>query len=401
MGIYDRNEPTSSDSSSAPVVAAPSDEPAYDEPQSREEPSVLTSDEDRPIDTDEDEFDAVSSRGNAVALKLLGGPLLLAVCVATLFLGLGRPSLWEPAEPQFADASRQMVASGDYLTPYFNGLPQFETPVLFNWLQALSFRNLGVTEYTARMPAALAGLGCVLLVFLIGLQLFGARAAVLGGIALATTYQFVVVSRSGVSDAPGLFFMLVVLYGFIRALETERPGGWFAVVAWIAVALGVLTQGLLGLMPLIVWIVYLVLTGRPGGFLRMRFATGVLFALLVVSPWYFYMAWMHGRAFVEIALLADIMARYSSVNAQGSIDFAVASARAWPAHAAPWTLYALAAVAFGLLNWGSLETGAATRRGALHHLDLGRCSRCARSRESGCRIPCCRCIRRALCWSAS
>ena len=122
-------------------------------------------------------------------VKLLALPILVLLAVPTIFLGLGRTSLWEPDEPRFAESSRQMLASGDYWTPYFNGGASFDDPVLFYWLQATTFRQLGTSEYTARMPTALAGLGCLLLVYLLGFRLFSARAGLLTAVALATTFR--------------------------------------------------------------------------------------------------------------------------------------------------------------------------------------------------------------------
>ena len=364
MTIYDRDEPIESNQDEPREPEADASTEANEDaavgeaPPPEAEPEYRSTPEQTPEADETPEAAAVDSTNagaNALTLKLLAVPLLVIVCAPALFLGLGRSTLWEPDEPRLAEASRQMVASGDYLTPYLDGLPRFDPPVLTYWLQALTFQRLGISEYAARMPAALAGLGCVLLIYLIGMRLFTARAALLGAIILATTFGFVVQSRSGLTDVPLLFFTLLGLYGFIRAVDAPPPGGRFALLAWLAIALGVLTKGPAGLLPLIIWIPYLLLSGRWGGLRRMRFSSGALIALVIAAPWYLYMAWTHGRAFVELALLSEVMRGYTSPDVTGPMRDPMADLRVWPMHALPWTIYFVGAVA-SAVGWRTIAS---------------------------------------------
>ena len=135
---------------------------------------------------------------------------IVAVWALTTMAGLGSTSLSEPDEPRFAEATRQMFLRGDFLTPYFNGVPRFEKPILFYWMQAPAFAILGPTETAARLPAALCTLGVLLLTFL-GERLFTLRAGYVGALILATTFRFAVWSRQGLTDVPVLFFMVAAL----------------------------------------------------------------------------------------------------------------------------------------------------------------------------------------------
>src|SRR5687768_11361646 len=94
--------------------------------------------------------------------------LLLMVWALTMALGLGNTALWEPDEPRFAEATRQMFERGNFLTPWFNDRPRFEKPVLLYWLQAPFVALLGPTETAFRIPSALAGLLTLLLIYRIG-----------------------------------------------------------------------------------------------------------------------------------------------------------------------------------------------------------------------------------------
>jgi len=91
--------------------------------------------------------------------------LFLAACVVFLyFLGLGQMGLIGPDEPRYAQVAREMLRTGDFVTPHLNGQPWFEKPPLYYWMAAASFAAFGVNEWAARLPAALAA-SCFLILF--------------------------------------------------------------------------------------------------------------------------------------------------------------------------------------------------------------------------------------------
>ena len=90
---------------------------------------------------------------------------ILVIATLAIVAGLGNATLWEPDEPRFAEATRQMFHRGDFVTPYLNGVPRFEKPILFYWTQAAAFTIFGDNEFAARLPSAVAGVGIVLVLF--------------------------------------------------------------------------------------------------------------------------------------------------------------------------------------------------------------------------------------------
>ena len=150
--------------------------------------------------------------------------MVAGVCALTLFAGLGRAALWEPDEARYAEATRQMLARGDFLTPWYNDAPRFEKPILFYWMQLPFVAALGSTELAARLPVALSASGCVVLTWLIGARLFGATAAWLAALVLATSFRFVMFAHQGLTDIPALLFELIALYAFLRA-DAHPSGG--------------------------------------------------------------------------------------------------------------------------------------------------------------------------------
>lgn len=272
---------------------------------------------------------------------------MVVVWLATSLFGLGSLSFAEPDEPRFAEATRQMFARHDFLTPYFNGVPRFEKPILFYWMQAVTFAAVGPGETAARLPAALAGLGCLLLTFAIGRRLLGETAAVAGAVVLGTTFRFVVWTRQGLTDIPVMFFTVAALYAWIRALDEPARSPVFALAGWVAIGLAALTKGPVAVLPVLIVAAYLILTRQWSGFRRWHLPSGVLVALVIALPWYAWMTWLHGHAFVDFALGYEVFARYGYPGA----TFPSANrsflwyAAIYPGDAAPWTLFIAAGVA--------------------------------------------------------
>ena len=118
---------------------------------------------------------------------LVRAGVLVLLCLALYFMGLGQRHLWDADEGLHASTSKVMVQTGNWLVPQFNGEPFYDKPPLFNWLVALSFVFFGFTEFAARFPAALIGAVTVLATYRFGRQLVSESGAFLGAIVLATS----------------------------------------------------------------------------------------------------------------------------------------------------------------------------------------------------------------------
>jgi 4-amino-4-deoxy-L-arabinose transferase-like glycosyltransferase len=291
-----------------------------------------------------------SARSSAARLALL-----LLVATVSIGAGLGRASLWEPDEPRFAEATRQMFARGDFLTPYFNGVPRFEKPILLYWLQAVSFVVIGPGELAARLPSALAGIGCVLLLYLLASRLASARAALLAALVLATMFRFVTLSRQGLTDVPTLFFMMATLYGFVCATTPpfSRGAVWGA---WLAIGLGILTKAAVGVLPLVIWLSYAAIRRRVDLVTKIRPVAGLALATAVAAPWYVAMVVLHGRPFLEFAIGHEMVARVLSEQSFAPPRGFFYYFRIWPGDAAPWSVVFVAALAWFATRWRRLDT---------------------------------------------
>jgi 4-amino-4-deoxy-L-arabinose transferase-like glycosyltransferase len=215
--------------------------------------------------------------------------LLVAVSAGLFLVNLGTPSLWDIDEGHNAEAAREMMVAGNAVVPTFNYELRTDKPALLYWLQIGAYRLLGVNEFAARLPSALAALGAVLVTYELGVLLFGASAGLLAGLVLASTVMFCAAAHFANPDALLLFFSSLSLLFFWRSFA--RGGrGWF-VPAGIASGLAVLAKGPVGLvLPGAVVVLFLLWCHWLRLLFDRRLGWGVLAFGLVALPWYGWVA---------------------------------------------------------------------------------------------------------------
>ena len=243
----------------------------------------------------------------------------IKACLACLFLllwfgALDERALFHPDEGRYAEIPREMVASGDWITPRLNGLKYFEKPVLQYWITAASYVALGQEEFVTRLWPAVAGFLTLLLVYSMGRRLAGVRAGVVAAAVLATSFQFFVFSQLLTLDMGLCFFLTLALYGFfasqdLRATPRQQRNG--AIIVWFAMALAVLSKGLVGVvLPALVLIVYIVIE-REWRFLgRLHWAIGVPVFLVIALPWFIWVQ-VRNPEFFQFFFIREHFGRYA------------------------------------------------------------------------------------------
>jgi 4-amino-4-deoxy-L-arabinose transferase-like glycosyltransferase len=98
-----------------------------------------------------------------MSLHLTNLAILALLAALLVFLGLGSMGLTDRDEGRNAEAGREMLETGDWVSPTFNYEPRFAKPALVYWLMSLSYHWFGVDEFSARLPSAVFGLGLILL----------------------------------------------------------------------------------------------------------------------------------------------------------------------------------------------------------------------------------------------
>ncbi|ASC73924.1 Undecaprenyl phosphate-alpha-4-amino-4-deoxy-L-arabinose arabinosyl transferase 2 [Halomicronema hongdechloris C2206] len=298
----------------------------------------------------------------SVPTLIVGASILWVLLISWVAFGwqLGSTGLVDETEPLFAEAARQMYASGDWITPYFNGDPRFDKPPLVYWGMALGFHLWGVTEWTVRLPSALAAFALTGFGFY-SLRRFGVprpqplasdtsrsgqsqaalwTSAFIGAAVLAFNPETIAWARTGVSDMLLAATMGAALLAFFLAYAQpqtpQRQTAWY-LAAYGFAALAVLTKGPVGIvLPGLVVLVFLAYTGQLSLLWReMRLGPGVLLFLVITIPWYVLVIQANGQAYIESFFGYHNVERFTQVVND---------------HAAPWYFY-FVVVAVGFLPW--------------------------------------------------
>jgi 4-amino-4-deoxy-L-arabinose transferase-like glycosyltransferase len=217
--------------------------------------------------------------------------LIILIVLGSVFFTfmIGNRALSVPDEGRYVEIPREMVATGDYLTPRLNGVKYFEKPVLFYWLEAFSIKLFGLQEFTLRLwPALLALMGC-LAIAIAGSRLYDRLTGFLAAIILGTSLLYYAMSRAIILDMPVSILITISLLFFL--LGTHEPTGQkrrFLFWGFYAfAALAVLTKGLIGLLiPGMVIGAWIVLLGEWRLLKTMYLPTGFAVFLLIAAPWH-------------------------------------------------------------------------------------------------------------------
>jgi 4-amino-4-deoxy-L-arabinose transferase-like glycosyltransferase len=189
--------------------------------------------------------------------------VLLLLSAIPLFYRVGSHGLFDVDEAVFAEATREMVESGDWLTPHYNGNNRYDKPILFYWVMALSYFLFGVNEFAARFPSALASLLLVLTTFFFARSFFNVRAAFWGAMALAGSLQIAVLSHAAITDMLLTLFIAGSLYSFLLGYKADPAlKGWYLSSA-VCMGLATLTKGPVGVvLPGLIILLFLLLRGE-------------------------------------------------------------------------------------------------------------------------------------------
>ena len=227
--------------------------------------------------------------------------LLVVFSAYIFFIGLGKMPLTDPDEVFYAETAKEMLARGEFLTPYIFGEPQFEKPPLYYWSIILSFKAFGVNEFAARFPSAIFGILGTIGVYFLGKILVNKRTGFLAGIILATSVGYIIIARACVTDMLLAVLILYVFLFFILGMKTEKAKTKWYLLSSACVGLAILTKGPIGIFfPVVIIGLYLILTKDLKRLKEVPIFTGLLTLLGISAPWYLLMYKAHGKEFVDI-----------------------------------------------------------------------------------------------------
>jgi 4-amino-4-deoxy-L-arabinose transferase-like glycosyltransferase len=224
------------------------------------------------------------------------GWLLVAVLLIW-FANLEYRTLIKPDEGRYAEIPREMVASGDWVTPRLNDLKYFEKPPLQYWATAAAYSVFGEHQWTSRLWTGLTGFAGLLLAWFAGQRLFGREAAYYAALLLGSSMLYVMMGHINTLDMGVTFFITLGIFSFLLAQQSrtdyrrgqaDKTSRNWMLLAWAGMALAVLSKGLMGIiLPGTAVFIYCAVQRDFTVLKRMHWTGGLALFLLITAPWFY------------------------------------------------------------------------------------------------------------------
>jgi 4-amino-4-deoxy-L-arabinose transferase-like glycosyltransferase len=211
--------------------------------------------------------------------------VLAIVFLAVHFAALFGPPQMDDVDSGHAQAAAHMAVTGNWITPYIDGVRYLEKPPMYYWLAAIDYHLFGFHVFSTHLPLTLSVLGLAILGWFWGKRAYGKRAAFYTALATLTAVGFFLFTRLFIPDAILTFFLLLGLYLFFTGFEDRKPHRIY--LAYAAIALALLSKGLIAIV--FFWgaiIPYLLLTGDWRRWRELRLFSGTLLFLAIAAPWH-------------------------------------------------------------------------------------------------------------------
>jgi 4-amino-4-deoxy-L-arabinose transferase-like glycosyltransferase len=273
-------------------------------------------------------------------------PVLVFICLVAWLPGLFALPPLDRDESRFAQASKQMIESGNYIDIRFSTVPRYNKPVGIYWAQAAATHALGHPPYnqiwTYRLPSFLGGILAVLLTYWSARAFASRETALLAGGLLALCVALSAEAQMATTDALLLASIVAAQGLFLRVYLHARgqlellPPLWIALGAWAAIGIGILLKGPVILAVIVLTLLAISLWDRAWRWLlTLRAGYGIPVMLAVVLPWAIAIAFRSHGAFYQRSLghdfAAKILSGQETHGAPPGYYIALASLTLWPA----------------------------------------------------------------------
>ena len=242
---------------------------------------------------------------------------MLVVTVAAIiwFTQLGYRDLIEPDEGRYAEIPREMVATGDWVTPRLNGFKYFEKPVLQYWATAMAYTLFGDNTTTARLWPALTGFLGALWAGFLGLRLYGRSAGFYAFLITLSGLLYFVDGHYLVLDMSLAVFLFAGIGCLVLAQRSRDDAAnlrnWM-LAGWTSLALATLSKGLIGVvLPAATVVVYSLWARDWILWRQLHIVKGLAVFLLVAAPWFIAVS-LANPEFPQFFFIHEHLQRYTS-----------------------------------------------------------------------------------------
>jgi 4-amino-4-deoxy-L-arabinose transferase-like glycosyltransferase len=242
--------------------------------------------------------------------------LLVVIFGALTLMMLGRVPLANPDEARYAEIPREMIASGDWVTPRLNGVPYFEKPPLVYWCVAACRLAFGPGEMAARLTPALFAIAGVLITYAAARRLYDRPTGIASAVVLGSSLLYVALSRILLLDMVVSVLISAALFCFL--LGVNEPAGarrrWFFYSVYASAALATLAKGLIGvLVPGAIMFLWLLLLGEWRRLRPFHLPSGLLIFLAIAAPWHVFAA-QRNPGWAEFYFVHEHWARFTTAT---------------------------------------------------------------------------------------
>ena len=249
---------------------------------------------------------------------------VMVVAAIIWFALLGHRDLIEPDEGRYAEIPREIVATGDWITPRLNDFKYFEKPMLQYWATAVGFTLFGQSNASARLwPALIAFLGAIGIWFM-AMRLYGERAGFYAFVICISSLLYSVLGHILTLDMSVSVFVALGV-GALSLAQTQRDNRPFLqrwmLFAWAALALALLSKGLIGVvLPAMAVVLYTLWERDWALWKHMHFGKGLLLFFAITAPWFITVS-LRNPEFAEFFFIHEHFARYTSAVHERTAPF--------------------------------------------------------------------------------
>lgn len=246
--------------------------------------------------------------------------LLFILSGLLFFVRLGTPGLTDRDEASYSEATREMIQSGDWLTPKLNGNNRFDKPILIYYIMGASYGLFGVNEFASRFHSALFATLLLVATFLFVRRHLSERAALFSALILGSNLLIVILGRAAVTDMALNLTTTAALFLFFEGTRGRRRA-YLAIYPLLALAF--LIKGPVAVAVFLAAAVpYLILTRALGQFLREAYPIwGLTLFTAIALPWFAAMWLIHGAEYTSAARAHTLGRYFSTIGGHGGTIF--------------------------------------------------------------------------------